>query len=97
MSLILSVEEGELIPFKVQAVKKTERGKKPETVYCEVDVSYEGEPFDLNFNPRYISDGLGAIQDVDEVDLVYGGGNSPLVIKHPERYFRSFIMPVAGG
>ncbi len=82
------------MPFKVSAIKSAGKNEKPEMSHSEVEGTYEGDPFKLALNPRYISDSLGAITDAEEIELVYSGENSPLVIKHPERYFRSFIMPV---
>lgn len=93
-SLVLAVEAGELIPLKISAIKSAGRDKKPETSYSEIEGTYEGDFFKLALNPRYISDSLGAITDAEEIELIYSGENSPLVIKHPERYFRSFVMPV---
>lgn len=63
-------------------------------IYEEIPVYYEGEPLQVAFNARYLSELLRVIVN-DEIDIEFAGPLSPGVIKpvNDEGYF-SLLLPV---
>lgn len=86
-------------PFTVLAIRKAEGGKNERSSSALTADFIEGGDveFDVLMNPRYLIDSLKAIPDTDEVELLYSGDRSPVVVRHPDRYFRSFVMPMVEG
>ncbi len=60
-----------------------------------LEVSYEGDPMTIAFNPQYLLDGLGAI-DSDLARLAFNGPVKPSVLtgKDTEADYRYLLMPV---
>ncbi len=60
-----------------------------------LDAAVSGEPLEINFNCKYISDSFQAI-DADSVSLQFNGKNKPLVIKpvSGDQSFLYLVMPM---
>ncbi|HEV2888882.1 MAG TPA: DNA polymerase III subunit beta [Frankiaceae bacterium] len=60
-----------------------------------LDVSYDGEPLTIAYNPGYLLDGLGAIGS-DSAVLSFNGAIKPSVItgKETEGEYRYLLMPI---
>ncbi|NDY42309.1 DNA polymerase III subunit beta [Dissulfurirhabdus thermomarina] len=60
-----------------------------------VDVEYEGEPFEIAFNAKYIMDALG-VMDSDRVELACNNDFSPCVIQgEKDPGFLALVMPMS--
>ncbi len=61
----------------------------------ELDAAVSGEPVEINFNCKYISDSFQAI-DADSVSMQFNGKNRPLVIRpiSGDQSFLYLVMPM---
>ena len=82
----LSLHEGLL---KLES-EKTEFGEASD----EFAVKYEGHPFEIGFNTRYLLDVLSVMQST-EVQMEFKNPMSPSIIRDPSNdAFLSVIMPL---
>lgn len=92
---VLSTEKSKGIRFSVQPGKLTFFSNSPEIGEAEeeVDVTYEGEAFDVAFNVRYLLDFLQTV--TGEVTIEFGTGLKPCVIRQKEDLkYRYIVMPL---
>ena len=92
---LLSTEKTRGIKFSVEKGKITVSSNSPEIGEAqeEIDVSFEGEPFEVSFNVRYILDLVQVIRG--EISLEFGTGLRPCLIRQesdPE--FLYVVMPL---
>ena len=89
---VLSTEKSKGIRFSVQPGKVTFFSNSPEIGEGEeeVDVTYEGEPFEVAFNVRYLLDFLQTV--TGEVILQFGTGLKPCVIRQKDDSKYSYIV-----
>jgi DNA polymerase-3 subunit beta len=89
---VLSTEKSKGIRFSVQPRKLTFFSNSPEIGEAEeeVDVNYEGEPFEIAFNVRYLLDVLQAI--TGEVIIEFGTGLKPCKIRQKDDLKYSYIV-----
>jgi len=61
----------------------------------ELDAALSGEPIEVNFNCKYISDSFQSI-DADSLSLQFNGKNKPLVIRSVsgDQSFLYLVMPM---
>jgi DNA polymerase III subunit beta len=61
---------------------------------ASVEAKYEGEPLTVAFNPTYLSDGVGAVEDNEVVVEVQDGVKPALVHGKERQGFLYLLMPV---
>jgi DNA polymerase-3 subunit beta len=61
----------------------------------EIDAALSGEPIEVNFNCKYISDSLQSIE-ADSISLQWNGRNKPMVIRpvSGDQTFMYLVMPM---
>ena len=70
--------------------EKTEFGEASD----EIEVNYDGEPFEIGFNTRYLLDVLNVMKS-DEILMEFKSPMSPSVIRDPNNdIFLSVLMPL---
>ena len=70
--------------------EKTEFGEASD----EFEVIYDGEPFEIGFNTRYLLDVLNVMKS-DEILMEFKSPMSPSVIRDPNNdIFLSVLMPL---
>ena len=70
--------------------EKTEFGEASD----EFEVNYDGEPFEIGFNTRYLLDVLNVMKS-DEILIEFKSPMSPSVIRDPNNdIFLSVLMPL---
>lgn len=75
---------------KIIITSKTEN----ESVYEEVETSYDGEPIKISFNPKYVLDALKAI-DSEKISIALTSPLTPCIIKDVEEdSFIYLILPI---
>ena len=89
---VLSTEKSKGIRFSAQPGKLTIFSNSPEIGEAEeeVDVTYEGEPFDVAFNVRYLLDFLPTV--TGEIDIAFGAGLKPCMIQQKDDSEYSYIV-----
>jgi DNA polymerase-3 subunit beta len=92
---LLSTEKTRGIRLSVEAGKILISSNSPEIGEAqeEIDVSYQGEPFEVSFNVRYILDFVQIIRG--EISLEFGPGLRPCMIKEsadPQHLY--IVMPL---
>ena len=98
LRIVSSISSEKLRPVKLiisQGVLKLESEKADYgEVVDEIEVHYEGEPFQIGFNSRYLLDVLAVIES-EEVKLECKNSMSPTIIKSTvDESFLSVIMPL---
>ena len=98
LRIVSSISTEKLRPVKLiisQGVLKIESEKADYgEVVDEIESGYEGEPFQIGFNSRYLLDVLAVI-DSEDVKLECNNSMSPTVIKSTaDEAFLSVIMPL---
>ena len=92
---VLSTEKSRGIRFAVQPGKLTVFSNSPEIGEAEeeVDVDYQGEPFEVGFNVRYLLDFLQTVRG--EIVIDFGAGLKPCVMGQREDSKHKYvIMPL---
>jgi len=92
---LLSTEKTRGVNFSVEKGKIIISSKSPEIgdALEEIDVSYEGEPFEVSFNVRYILDLVQVIQG--ELSLEFGSGLRPCLIRQKsDPQYLYVLMPL---
>lgn len=89
---VLSTEKSKGIRFSVQPDKLTFFSTSPEIGEAEeeVDVVYQGEPFEVAFNVRYLLDFLQTVKG--KVSIEFGAGLKPCVMKEEDDLKYSYIV-----
>jgi len=89
---VLSTEKSKGIRFSVQPGKLTFFSNSPEIGEAEeeVDVSYDGEPFEVAFNVRYLLDFLQTV--TGEVSIEFGTGLKPCLIRQKKDLKYNYIL-----
>jgi DNA polymerase-3 subunit beta len=89
---VLSTEKSKGIRFSVQPAKLTFFSNSPEIGEAEeeVDVAYDGEPFEVAFNVRYLLDFLQTV--TGEVSIEFGTGLKPCLIRQKGDLEYSYIV-----
>jgi len=98
LRIVSSISSEKLIPVKLlisQGVLKLESEKADYgEVVDEIEISYEGDPFQIGFNSRYLLDVLIVIESED-IKLECKNSMSPTIIKSTvDESFLSVIMPL---
>ncbi len=92
---VLSTEKSKGIRFSVQPGKLTFFSNSPEIGEAEeeVDVVYQGEPFEVAFNGRYLLDFLQTVKG--EICIEFGAGFKPCVMREKDDLkYRYIVMPL---
>jgi len=89
---VLSTERSKGIRFSVQPAKLTFFSNSPEIGEAEeeVDVAYDGEPFEVAFNVRYLLDFLQTV--TGEVSIEFGTGLKPCLMRQKGDLKYSYIV-----
>jgi DNA polymerase-3 subunit beta len=89
---VLSTEKSKGIRFSVQPAKLTFFSNSPEIGEAEeeVDVAYDGEPFEVAFNVRYLLDFLQTV--TGEVSIEFGTGLKPCLMRQKGDLKYSYIV-----
>jgi DNA polymerase-3 subunit beta len=89
---VLSTEKSKGIRFSVQPSKLTFFSNSPEIGEAEeeVDVVYDGEPFEVAFNVRYLLDFLQTV--TGEVSIEFGTGLKPCLMRQKGDLKYSYIV-----
>jgi DNA polymerase-3 subunit beta len=89
---VLSTEKSKGIRFSVQPGKLTFFSNSPEIGEAEeeVDVVYQGEPFEVAFNGRYLLDFLQTVKG--EICIEFGAGFKPCVMREKDDLKYSYIV-----
>jgi DNA polymerase-3 subunit beta len=89
---VLSTEKSKGIRFSVKPAKLTFFSNSPEIGEAEeeVDVTYDGEPFEVAFNVRYLLDFLQTVSG--EVSIEFGTGLKPCLMRQKEDLKYSYIV-----
>jgi DNA polymerase-3 subunit beta len=89
---VLSTEKSKGIRLSARPGKLTFFSNSPEIGEAEeeVDVTYEGEPFDVAFNVRYLLDFLQTVKG--EVSIGFGTGLKPCLIRQRDDEKYSYIV-----
>jgi DNA polymerase-3 subunit beta len=89
---VLSTEKSKGIRFSVKPGKLTFFSNSPEIGEAEeeVDVVYQGEPFEVAFNVRYLLDFLQTVQG--KVSIEFGAGFKPCVMREDGDLEYSYIV-----
>jgi len=98
LRIVSSISSEKLIPVKLlisQGVLKLESEKADYgEVVDEIEIGYEGDPFQIGFNSRYLLDVLIVIESED-IKLECKNSMSPTIIKSTvDESFLSVIMPL---
>jgi len=98
LRIVSSISSEKLIPVKLlisQGVLKLESEKADYgEVVDEIEIGYEGDPFQIGFNSRYLLDVLVVIESED-IKLECKNSMSPTIIKSTvDESFLSVIMPL---
>ena len=98
LRIVSSISSEKLIPVKLlisQGVLKLESEKADYgEVVDEIEIGYEGDPFQIGFNSRYLLDVLAVIESED-IKLECKNSMSPTIIKSTvDESFLSVIMPL---
>ena len=98
LRIVSSISSEKLRPVKLlisQGVLKLESEKADYgEVVDEIEISYEGDPFQIGFNSRYLLDVLNVIESED-IKLESKNSMSPTIIKSTvDESFLSVIMPL---
>ena len=79
-----------VLPDKMEVTSFTELGN----AYDELEVSIDGIPIEIAFNPRYLIEALKAI-DEDEICVQFTTPLSPCVIRHEEiSSYKYLVLPL---
>jgi DNA polymerase-3 subunit beta len=92
---VLSTEKSKGIRFSAQPGKLTIFSNSPEIGEAEeeVDVDYEGKPFDVAFNVRYLLDFLQTV--TGDIKIEFGAGLKPCRIQQKEdSKYNYIVMPL---
>jgi len=91
---IFTDAESNAIKLSVSKNKVTISARLAECGDCEIDMQaeYKAELVEVCFNARFLTDGLGAIDD-DQFDLALGGADSPGLLTMGDNY-KYVIMPI---
>ena len=92
---VLSTEKSRGIRFSMQPGKLTFFSNSPEIGEAEeeVDVGYQGEPFEVAFNVRYLLDFLQTV--TGEIIIEFGTGLKPCMMRQKEDdKYRYIVMPL---
>lgn len=95
---LLTNEESKGVKFAFSDDKLTLSSKAPEMGEAEVSVpveSYQGDPFEIGFNPFFVVDVL-KVADTDQVTLEFKAPNKPGTIRVGTE-FTYVVMPVSLG
>jgi len=89
---VLSTEKSKGIRFSVKPNKLTFFSNSPEIGEAEeeVDVVYQGEPFEVAFNVRYLLDFLQTVKG--KVSIQFGAGFKPCVMREEDDLKYSYIV-----
>lgn len=89
---VLSTEKSRSIRFSVKPDKLTFFSNSPEIGEAEeeVDVVYQGEPFEVAFNVRYLLDFLQTVKG--KVNIEFGAGFKPCVMREQDDSKYSYIV-----
>ena len=89
---VLSTEKSKGIRFSVKPDKLTFFSNSPEIGEAEeeVDVVYQGEPFEVAFNVRYLLDFLQTVKG--KVSIEFGAGFKPCVMREKDDLKYSYIV-----
>ena len=89
---VLSTEKSKGIRFSVKPDKLTFFSNSPEIGEAEeeVDVLYQGEPFEVAFNVRYLLDFLQTVKG--KVSIEFGAGFKPCVMREKDDLKYSYIV-----
>jgi DNA polymerase-3 subunit beta len=98
LRIVSSISSEKLRPVKLlisQGVLKLESEKADYgEVVDEIEIGYEGDPFQIGFNSRYLLDVLNVIESED-IKLESKNSMSPTIIKSTvDESFLSVIMPL---
>ena len=98
LRIVSSISSEKLRPVKLlisQGVLKLESEKADYgEVVDEIEIGYEGDPFQIGFNSRYLLDVLNVIES-EEIKLESKNSMSPTIIKSTvDESFLSVIMPL---
>ena len=98
MRIVSAISTDKLRPVKLNLQsgllklesEKTEFGEASD----EFEVNYDGEPFEIGFNTRYLLDVLNVMKS-DEILMEFKSPLSPSVIRDPNNdIFLSVLMPL---
>lgn len=95
-AITITSEKARIIVFKFEKDKLFLNSSSQDEgeAFEEIDVKYDGEPFEVSYNANYLIDVLKVI-DEDEIELNMMSSMNPGLIKVPEKEnFLYIIMPI---
>ena len=91
---VLTSDESRAVRFHLGGDRLVLSARTPEAgdARVEVEVSYEGDPLLIGFNPKFIADALAPVED-ENVEFYFGTPEEPGLIKDSTGYL-CVIMPL---
>lgn len=94
---IMTSDESRGVTFSFgprQLTLKAARGSGLGSSRVEMDLDYNGEPIDISFDPRYLTDMLRVLEPEAELTLELTDGNSPALFRNDTSDYLYVVVPM---